>query len=255
MLAGSGFLGASSANSAFNQNNKSSTSAASSLPKNVKSTRNLTMARSPRAGHLEPMGRSSLQPAPKDGAISALVLTSTPSSMRKHNKQILTTSQKRWKAFRNICRSIFELMFTQVGIGGIVIGYTIVGAFIFQAIELSYDERPQKIVSSTGKAAKMKVSIPEKVIELRSSTLNEVWKLTEMHNIFNRSLWTIDVATALFHHQEGMVSLIQDGYEEQTVEEKWSFPAALMFTLRLVTIYIYSMFTYCTTFDLFPIFQ
>ena len=42
----------------------------------------------------------------------------------------------------------------------------------------------------------------------------------------------MDVATALLHHQEDMVSLIQQGYEEQTLEEKWSFPAALMFTLR-----------------------
>jgi len=238
MLARSGFLGSRSANSAFHQNSKSSTSASSSLPKNAKSTRNLTMARSPRAGHLEPMGRSSLQPAPKDGAISALVLTSTPSSMRKQNKLLLTTSQKRWKAFRSICRTIFELMFTQVGIGGLVIAYTIVGAFIFQTIELSYEEIPRNISCLITNAAKTKESIPEKVLNLRLSTLNEVWKLTEMHNIFNRSLWTIDVATALFHHQENMVCLIQEGYEEQTLEEKWSFPAALMFTLRLVFLHI-----------------
>jgi hypothetical protein len=243
MLARSGFLGSGSANSAFNPNNKSksSTSAASSLPKNAKSTRNLTMTRSPRAGHLEPMGRSSLQPVPQDGALSALVLASTPSSMRKHNKQLLTPSQKRWKSFRSICRTIFELMFTQIGIGGIVIAYTIVGAFIFQTIELSYEEIPRSYKCNITNAYGIdkNESIPEKVINLRSSTLNEVWKLTEMHNIFNRSLWTIDVATALFHHQEDMVCLIQQGYEEQTLEEKWSFPAALMFTLRLVFLHIY----------------
>ena len=191
------------------------------------------MARSPRAGHLEPMGRGSLRPGPKEGAISALAMSSLPPSMRKH-KEILTPSQRRWKAFRNICRTIFEFMFTQIGVGGLVIAYTIVGAFIFQQIELSYGEVQQNVVNSKHASFKLKKleSISEKVVSLRLSTLNEVWKLTELHNIFNRSLWTMDVATALFHHQEDMVSLIQQGYEEQTLEEKWSFPAALMFTLR-----------------------
>ena len=233
MLARSGWLGAGSANTAFQQNSKTSIVTSTSMPKNGKATRNLTMARSPRAGHLEPMGRSSLRPGPKDGAISALAMSSLPPSMRKR-KEILTPSQRRWKAFRNICRTVFEFMFTQIGIGGLVIAYTIVGAFIFQQIELSYGEDLQDMAKNKLASIKMKKieSIPEKVVRLRLSTLNQVWKLTEMHNIFNRSLWTMDVATALLHHQEDMVSLIQQGYEEQTLEEKWSFPAALMFTLR-----------------------
>ena len=233
MLARSGWLGAGSTNTAFQQNSKTSIVTSTSMPKNGKATRNLTMARSPRAGHLEPMGRSSLRPGPKDGAISALALSSLPPSMRKR-KEILTPSQRRWKAFRNICRTVFEFMFTQIGIGGLVIAYTIVGAFIFQQIELSYGEDLQNMSKNKLTTLKMKKieSIPEKVVRLRLSTLNQVWKLTEMHNIFNRSLWTMDVATALLHHQEDMVSLIQQGYEEQTLEEKWSFPAALMFTLR-----------------------
>ena len=233
MLARSGWLGAGSANTAFQQNSKTSIVTSTSMPKNGKATRNLTMARSPRAGHLEPMGRSSLRPGPKDGAISALAMSSLPPSMRKR-KEILTPSQRRWKAFRNICRTVFEFMFTQIGIGGLVIAYTIVGAFIFQQIELSYGEDLQNMAKNKLSTLKMKKieSIPEKVVRLRLSTLNQVWKLTEMHNIFNRSLWTMDVATALLHHQEDMVSLIQQGYEEQTLEEKWSFPAALMFTLR-----------------------
>ena len=233
MLARSGWLGAGSTNTAFQQNSKTSIVTSTSMPKNGKATRNLTMARSPRAGHLEPMGRSSLRPGPKDGAISALAMSSLPPSMRKR-KEILTPSQRRWKAFRNICRTVFEFMFTQIGIGGLVIAYTIVGAFIFQQIELSYGEDLQNMAKNKLTTLKMKKieSIPEKVVRLRLSTLNQVWKLTEMHNIFNRSLWTMDVATALLHHQEDMVSLIQQGYEEQTLEEKWSFPAALMFTLR-----------------------
>ena len=204
------------------------------------------MTRSPRAGHLEPMGRSSLQPPSHGGAINALVMCSTPSAIaRKHNisgnrKQNLSPAQRRWKSFRNVCRSIFEFMFTQVGVGGMVVGYTIVGAFIFQAIELSHGQIEHNTLDlsgsinpTTSKLHKI-ASMSEEVVRLRLSTLDEVWKLTEIHNIFNRTLWTIDVAEALFHHQEDMVSLIRQGYEEQTLEEKWSFPAALMFTLRYV---------------------
>ena len=239
MLARSGFLGSGSASSAFQHNAKTSTATSSSLPKSIKSTRNLTMNRSPYAGRLEPMGRSSLQPTIKEGAISALVISSTPSTMHNHKKPILTPSQKRWKAFRNLCRTTFEFM-SNLGIGAIVIAYTIFGAFIFQAIELSHMDMEHRYSSTNPTSAKLEKvsSMPEKVVSLRLSTLNEVWKLTETHNIFNRSLWTIDVATALFHHQQDMVGLIRQGYEEQTLEEKWSFPAALMFTLRLVILYM-----------------
>ena len=232
MLARSVFRGSISNDSGTHPTHKDNTSLSSNLPKNVKSNRNLTLARNAQAGRLEPMGRSSLQPAPTDGAISALVLTSTPSNLRKHNKPILTPSQKRWKNFRTICRTIFEFMFTQVGIGGIVIGYTIVGAFIFQAIELSNENNGMGASMSSKSHAVH--SISQNVTSLRSSTLHELWKLTETHNIFNRSQWRVDVATSLLQHQQDMVGLIQDGYEEQTLEEKWSFPAALMFTLRFV---------------------
>ena len=243
MLAGSGFLSCSSANSASQQNNKPDLSPPSSpLKQNAKSARNLTMIRSSRAGHIEPMGRSSLQPPPKSGAISALVISSTPSSVaRKHHlssakNPYLTTSQRRWKCFRNICRTLFQIMFTQVGVSGLLIAYTIVGAFTFQTIELSNDKRnPDPFISCGSSRLTTSISdnsMPEKVLNLRSSTLEQVWRVTETYNIFNKTVWSIDVATALLHHQQDMVCLIQQGYEEQTMEERWSFPAALMFTLR-----------------------
>ena len=103
-------------------------------------------------------------------------------------------------------------------------------AFIFQAIELSNENNG--IGASMSSESHAVHSISQNVTTLRSSTLHELWKLTETHNIFNRSQWRVDVATSLLQHQQDMVGLIKDGYEEQTLEEKWSFPAALMFTLR-----------------------
>jgi hypothetical protein len=71
--------------------------------------RNLTMRSRP--GRVEPLGRSSL---------------------RSKGSSNSTQEEDRVKLFKNCVRKIVEFLCTQVGVGGVVVCYTIVGASIFQ---------------------------------------------------------------------------------------------------------------------------
>ena len=45
------------------------------------------------------------------------------------------TTPDRATVFKTFCRSLVQFMFTQVGVGGLVVCYTVCGAITFQAIE------------------------------------------------------------------------------------------------------------------------
>ena len=73
--------------------------------------RNLTL-KSRTSARVEPLGRSSLR------------------SKGSSN----SSNQDKVKVFKNCLRKMVEFLFAQVGAGGVVVCYTIVGASIFQVI-------------------------------------------------------------------------------------------------------------------------
>lgn len=81
------------------------------------SGRNLTM-RQRSSGRPEPIGRSSLR--------SKASSSNSGSDPSKHQ------AVDRVKQLKNCCRIAVEFMFTQVGVGALVVAYTIMGASIFQ---------------------------------------------------------------------------------------------------------------------------
>lgn len=49
---------------------------------------------------------------------------------------------------KNCCRSVATFMCTQVGVGGIIVGYAIVGAFGFMALETQDDSVADKVLKN-----------------------------------------------------------------------------------------------------------
>jgi len=127
-------------------------------------------------------------------------------------------SQDRAKAIKDCCRIFIELIFTQVGVGCLVVCYTIVGAIAFQSLETmdAVDD------------------ITEVVIR-RSKAVEDLWNITTTFNTLNRRLWNETTHEVIKQYQKDIISYIKDGYDERTVEERWTFPSALMFTLSVIT--------------------
>lgn len=116
-------------------------------------------------------------------------------------------------------------MFTQVGVGGVIVGYAICGAFVFQAIELKYDNKGIREVE-----------------RLRNFTADELWSTTEQFNTLNTTAWVEEVNYFLAVYQANFTEHVRKGYEERTPKEIWNFSTALMFCLS-----IFSMIGYGNT--------
>ena len=67
--------------------------------------------------------------------------------MRSKASSSTSTSSNKKSKLKKCCRAFVELMFTQVGVGGLVVAYTLMGASIFQYIETQVSSlpHPQKL--------------------------------------------------------------------------------------------------------------
>lgn len=126
---------------------------------------------------------------------------------------------------KNCCRKLIAFMCTQVGVGGLVVGYAIVGAFAFKRIEEGYKVQFDKVLAS------------------RNECLEKVWNITLHFNVNNEELFRTNIEFALRDYQIAIVELFRDGYRGRSPKEVWSFPAALMFSLSIITMIGYGNMT------------
>lgn len=120
---------------------------------------------------------------------------------------------------KDCCRQFVAFMFTQVGVGALVVSYAIMGAFAFIEIE-----------------GKSKNSDNNDHVELlRSSCISRLWNVTDHLNVLEERKWKLDVRQVLLDHQQAMALAIKGGYDGRTNGERWTFPSALMFSLSVFT--------------------
>ena len=142
-------------------------------------------------------------------------------SVRSRGSSTGSSSEPREK-LKDCCRQFVAFMFTQVGVGALVVSYAIMGAFAFQSIE--------------GKATDATVEVENfNVSDLRTSAALRLWNVTDHHNVLNKTKWYADVLHVLFEYQGNMTDAIKKGYDGQSSKERWTFPSALMFSLSVFT--------------------
>ncbi|KAH1017136.1 hypothetical protein HUJ05_007842 [Dendroctonus ponderosae] len=142
-------------------------------------------------------------------------------SIRKPNRRYRRPWLKKCKEY---IRNFIAFMFSNVGIIGLVIGYTIAGSFIFQFLE-------------RGKQIEVHVN----AIGNRSFYAQRLWNLTMDLN-YNVKLHEKDyraaVAGELIKFQKNFVNLTRKGYDgsdDVAGEKSWSFAGAFLFSLTVIT--------------------
>lgn len=122
---------------------------------------------------------------------------------------------------KNICRKTIAFMCTQVGVGGLIIVYALAGAVSFQAIENSVD----------GIATCANYTMD--VMNIRNATAKQLWLMANKLNTFNETEWKDEINQSLKLFQNKLANLVKEGCDKRTLDEIWSFPAALMFCLSV----------------------
>ncbi|EDW24809.1 GL23185 [Drosophila persimilis] len=148
--------------------------------------------------------RSSPQ-APGGVGVGASSVSSTPSNQPR-------------KRVKRCCRNFVTFMCTQVGVGALIVLYAICGAFAFMNIEREYVDKTAA-----------------HVLELRQNCSQLLWYITEEHNLIDKRMWVNETNAVLREYQAQIAGIIKNGYVGRSPEQIWSFPAALMFCLSVIT--------------------
>ncbi|XP_063229099.1 TWiK family of potassium channels protein 18 [Bacillus rossius redtenbacheri] len=139
------------------------------------------------------------------------------SSLRSRGSSSTSASDPKERV-NTCCRKLVAFMCTQVGVGGLVVGYAIVGAVGFGFLESTW-ENPQDLV-----VRRLQADCTRALVDVAFSV-----------NEFNETRWRAEANLALRRFQAGLAQAVKDGYNGLSSEEMWTFPAALMFCLAVFT--------------------
>ncbi|XP_041968054.1 TWiK family of potassium channels protein 7 [Aricia agestis] len=143
--------------------------------------------------------------------------SSVHGSFRSKDSTSTNDSDPREK-IKDCLRKFIAFMFTQVGVGALVVCYAILGAASFMHIEKDSPDEQM-----------------EKVTNLRQNCVQQLWNITNKYNVLNYTAWIQNSDKVLKVFQNNVTSAIRLGYNGRSSEDIWSFPAALMYSLSVFT--------------------
>ncbi|XP_049879515.1 potassium channel subfamily K member 18-like [Pectinophora gossypiella] len=147
---------------------------------------------------------------------------------------------------------------TNLGIFVLLLAYTLLGAFIFLAIEGTAAKVHQKTLATTlyqaeiqktAPVAKLNGSIAQASAELRSQTVESIWEITVSLNILYKENWTRLAAQEIARFQEKLVARVAADVSAQyggaralesapalVIEDyEWNFAKAFLYSLTVLT--------------------
>lgn len=126
------------------------------------------------------------------------------SSVRSQESSSSISIDNRGKV-KECCRKTVAFMCTQVGVGGLIVVYAIVGALSFIRIETNENYTNNNHI--------------DLVNSLRKNFSQQLWVKSEMYNIFNMSAFKSEVNHTLKAYQNELVKAIKMGWNGKTPQE------------------------------------
>ncbi|CAG0894769.1 unnamed protein product [Darwinula stevensoni] len=131
-------------------------------------------------------------------------------------------SQDRNSKCRLLLKSTLTCVFSHAGLYALVAGYTVLGAFIFRALETEYE-----------------VVVRERGTRLRSHALTSMWNTTCRLNVLWETNWTAEMSVHLRRFEDAILRAASrdgyDGLDPDSDDRKWSLPGALLFSVTVIT--------------------
>lgn len=139
-------------------------------------------------------------------------------SMRSRESSSTAGSEDPREKIKDCFRKFIAFMFTQVGVGALVVCYAILGAVSFMHIEKDSPDEQLKDVR-----------------EWRQKCAERLWNITVSMNVFNETAFVQKADEVLKVFQSNITTAIHTGYSGRSAQDIWSFPAALMYSLSVFT--------------------
>lgn len=161
------------------------------------------------------------------------------------------------KTKKNKKKTLIAGCVTNLGIFTLLLAYTLLGAFIFLAIEGSAARVHQKTLATTSYQAnqksvpisKLNGTIAQASAELRSQTVESIWEITVSLNILYKENWTRLAAQEIARFQEKLVARVAADVSAQyggaralesapalgADEYEWNFAKAFLYSLTVLT--------------------
>ena len=118
------------------------------------------------------------------------------------------------------CKKFTTFLFSTVGLCCLVVGYSILGGFIFMKLEAPHEKR-----------------LKDDVMSRRKIHVERLWNITEEYNVLFKENWTDKAETILKKFAEEVVEATKrngwDGKEGEA-ELQWSFAGALLYSVTLL---------------------
>ncbi|KAK9880630.1 hypothetical protein WA026_011871 [Henosepilachna vigintioctopunctata] len=124
------------------------------------------------------------------------------------------------KRCKDYIRHFVAFLFSNLGIIGLVIGYTMGGALIFRSIEKDYH-----------------LQVKTDVVNAKMKTISEIWNFTIFMNPFLEEEYKDMLEDQLMNFQTSIVRSVRKGYDGSRLSysEQWSIAGAFLYSLTLIT--------------------
>ncbi|CAL1541455.1 unnamed protein product [Lymnaea stagnalis] len=146
-------------------------------------------------------------------------------SMPQSDSQMTTSSTSgggKKSNCRKCCRKVTAFIFSHVGLGSLVVAYSIMGGFLFQWLEAT-DEMLERI----------------SVTKTRTNSVMKLWNMTRELNILYEKNWTAMADEILREFQASMYESVKergwDGRDENNEDMQWSFSGSLLYSVTVIT--------------------
>ncbi|XP_013793484.2 TWiK family of potassium channels protein 7-like [Limulus polyphemus] len=131
------------------------------------------------------------------------------------------------------CKTCYQqftaFMFFHVGLCALVVGYSIMGAFAFRALEAPHEEKQASHVT-----------------EMLEDTVRRLWVITNNLNVLYKDNWTRLVSAEIDQFQTDLISAVKKGYDgyEVGASRQWSFSGAFLYSLTVITTIAFQLDTF-----------
>ncbi|CAG2174257.1 unnamed protein product, partial [Oppiella nova] len=121
------------------------------------------------------------------------------------------------------CRQVTTFLFSHIGLCTLLIGYALMGAFTFQALELKNEEK-QRL----------------EMLTIREHMIQQLWNITQESPVLSQHEWTHAAEGKLETFEKTLLEAVlrkgYDGSDDVTRKSsQWSFSGSLLYSIIVIT--------------------